>query len=228
MLVCVLTLLATPSFAESTQEAVDEATAAFMNGHYKRSLMLFRQIRQLETVPERRLICQWNIARSLEKLNRLDEAITVFEAYGKEVTDPVRLARAESKIKALRAMLTGAIAVSCDRPDAMVSIQGQGAPPVPCPAVFEALTVGPQIVTATLPDGTKGRTMAEVNAGRTVSAQVLFGAVAAQPVNTSSHWMWYVGGGVALAAAGIITYVLLSDCSSRTEYQTAVCFDTDC
>ena len=228
LLVVFLLCWTAPCLAATPQDAVDQATAAFIDGRYEESLTLFRRIRQLETEPERRLICQWNIARSLEKLGRLDEAITVFEAYRTEVKDPVRLARAESKIQALRAQLTGSIAVSCDRPDALVQLEGHSSPPMPCPAVFEAVNVGPQILTAQLPDGTKGRAMTEVRSSRTVSAQIIFGPMVAEPPETSSTWMWYVGGGVALAAAGVITYILLSDRSSRTEYQTSICFDTDC
>ena len=219
---------ACPCQAETPQKAVDKATAAFIGGQYEESLRLFRRIRQLEKDPERRLICQWNIARSLENLGRLDEAITVFEAYRKAVKDPVRLARADGKIKTLRAKLTGSIAVSCDRSDAVVTLEGRDMPALPCPAVFENVMVGPHIVNGRLTDGTEGRAMATVVSNRTVSAQILFGPAPVKETKASSAWMWYVGGGVALAAAGVITYVLLSNGSSNREYETSVCFETDC
>ena len=165
----ILVLTSCPVHAQVDQASIDEASAAFKSGNFDNALRMFRTLRSRAKDPKIRLILQWNIGRCLEKGGQIAQAILVFEDYRKTVNDPVRAARAETMISTLRKDQTGAIAVSCDRSDVSVSVEGMNGSEGSCPRVIESIGVGSYVLIGRRPDDSMSRTIVTVKANETTS-----------------------------------------------------------
>jgi len=210
-----------------SQASIDKASSAFKAGEFDNALRMFRKLRSQVTEPKKRLILQWNIGRCLEKKGQIAQAILVFEDYRKTVKDPVRAARAKAIISVLRKDQTGTIAVSCDRTDVSVSVEGINGSEGSCPRIIESISVGSYVLIGRRPDESMSRTMVTVKANETAEGKLLFGGSAIQPAQ-SKNWPWYVVGGTLLVAAGIATYFALSEDETKTNQVTRICFDDNC
>ena len=75
--------LGTPD--DRAQAKADAAVQLFRSGRFVDSLALWRQVAALLPGDPRPL---WNIARALEELGRIGEAVAAFRAYIRAETDP--------------------------------------------------------------------------------------------------------------------------------------------
>jgi len=119
-----LVLLATPALAEpadAARDAFKAGVAAFQKGDYETALARFREAEAANPAPA----ITYNVARSLEKLERPQAAVTAYEAYiatageSGEFTSSATLAIAQIKARSTR------LRVESQPPGANVTLDGE-------------------------------------------------------------------------------------------------------
>lgn len=121
--------------AGDVRRVIDDARRHFAAGEHAAALAALRSI-------EGRVgddgSVRWNIARCLEELGRVREAIAEFERARALTTDRAQQAEADRRVAALRRRLPGALQVECGDGEVVLDGRRQA-----CPARFDALPPGP-------------------------------------------------------------------------------------
>jgi len=199
-----------PAMAQGLKQAdVNAAVEDFKNGKYSSALTAFRVILPATTDPEQRADILWNIARSLEELDRPRDALGAFERFAAET----KRGDAKDKITKLTALVFGTIAVQCAGRAVTVRLEGHDGEPRPCPTVFQRVQPG-SVVVIGVADGTEqARSVAKVSAGQSVDVNLVApkATETADVAESSSSMIWAVGGAALLIGAGVGLYFLLEE-----------------
>ena len=201
---------------DRAQALVNEASARYRAGDYEAALAALQKAEPLaERASDPALAgIRFNIARCLEQLGRLEEALAAYELYDLLPDAPHRKQKAFEAERALERQLFGVLTVDCRPVGATVRIAGVTDGPQACP--FQSARVRPGrydvLVEAA---GYAGETQAvEVQAGRAASAsvqltrrggdeQVRLGVEAPAPGPGIDPLPWtFVGGGAVAAGVG--------------------------
>lgn len=196
--------LGMPTYARAADPALQDALAAaqahFAARRYDQALDVLRRV---EAQVGDDVSVRWNIARCLEELGRVREAITAFEQARAVARRPADRIAADGRIEALRARMPGALIIECAGGRAVLD-DGREAR---CPARFDPIAPG-RWRGRVLADRTSTPFVATVAPGgsATIAVEV------ETPSTAAPDWpIWVAIGGAALLAAGGIFAMVDAD-----------------
>ena len=197
-----------PAWAKGdVQGDLNAAVLDFKEGRYGSALTAFRVILPSTTDPKLRADILWNIARSLEELDRPRDALIAFEQFAEETKG----SDAAAKISKLTARVFGSVAVECGGQAWSIRLEGQNKTEQPCPTVFTRVEPGSVVVIARAGTQDAARAVTKVVAGQ--SAEVDLAAIVAAgpspPDDDSNLTAWILGATGLTLAVGAGVYFLL-------------------
>jgi len=224
----ILLSLTTFAYAQNDgglQGNLNAAVDDFKRGEYSSALTAFRVILPKTKDKKLRADILWNIARSLEELDRPRDALMAFERFALETQG----ADAEAKIAKLSALIYGRVTVQCDGRALMVRLEGAQGPGRPCPSVFQKVEPGSVVVVGEIAGREVARAVAKVLAGEGAEVKITV-AVAEPPeeeVSEGSSVPWVLGGLGLAASVSIGLYFLLQEDEPASDPQVMFYIDNE-
>jgi tetratricopeptide (TPR) repeat protein len=208
------------------QQQVYQSSEKFRAGDFESALGL---LREAEATASRLndaslALIRFNIARCLEELGRLDEAITAYESYISLPDEEHRKQRAWGAIQRLEKQAFGQLNVVCEPTGALVEVAGVTEGAQPCPYRKERVAAGEYTVVVRNPGFADMKAQVKVVAGRAATLRAELVPTSAPPPAAASSggfgpWPW-VTIGVGVAAAGVGAFFTTSAISSRDDAES--------
>lgn len=130
--------LARPDVDREVAAALDAASAHFRAARYAEALDALQRVEpRVGDDPSVR----WNIARCLEELGRIDDAIAAFDRFAQVAKTPDERRAAGARVADLRARWLGALVVVCEAGTVSLT-EPRAIPARPCPAHFDSVRPG--------------------------------------------------------------------------------------
>lgn len=235
-----LALLGVPQLASAQsdiaegQRLVNEASQSYGAGDFEAALAALKKAEVIaESAQDASLASiRFNIARCLEQLGRVEDALEAYKRYDQLPDAPHRKQKAFTAMQALEQQVFAVLSVSCAPAGAVVSIPGVTKGPRPCPWQSAKVLPGAYAVRVSAPGHAEEVRSITVKAGTAENVQVSLtpkaslGPSAAVTADSPSGPgldpvpLVFIGGGAVVAGLGGVFTALSID--QRNAAETSV------
>ncbi len=194
------------------QLLVDRAGRAFSAKDYETALGALRNAEPLAEAAEDQSLplIRFNIARCLEELGQLKQALAAYQRYNELPDESHRKQRAWEAMKALRERVYATLSIVCSPPGSLIEISGVTQGAVSCPWQSDQVLPGAYAVKISHPGYESKIETIDVSAGQPYTVQVTLKSLAPPPTAVEfvqtpppNLWPWMtMGAGLAISASG--------------------------